>query len=89
MAVEENRNSFWNVSALVTEKRSQPRAWEGKEGLWAAPAPKCHTFMDMYGQLLFPPGMPHPAASASGTPPSSVHSPAGGQNHSHNFHHLL
>lgn len=74
---------FSNQEAITPQSPGRIR------GLWTAPAPNCFTFMAMYEQLLFPPGMPHPAASASGTPPSSVHSPAGGQNHSHNFHHLL
>lgn len=38
--------------------------------------------------VLLPPGTPHPAASASGIPPSSARSPAGGQSRSHNFHPL-
>lgn len=91
VSVEENNSRFWNVAALVTEKRSHPRAQQRlRRALGSNGALLFLTHGDLWAAgVLLPPGMPHPAASASGTPPFSVRSPAVGQSRSHNFHHLL
>lgn len=91
VSAEKRNSSLCNVAALATEKRSRPGAQDRlRRALSRSGALLFLTFGDTGAAgVLLPPGMPHPAASASGTPPSSVRSPAGGQSHSHSFHHLL
>lgn len=91
MSVEKCNSTFCNVAALAPEQRSRPRAQDGlRRALSSSGALLFLSSGDTWAAgVLLPPGMPRPAASASGTPPSSVRSPAGGQSHSHSFHHPL